>query len=238
MVKTLPQIISLGESAVLVSWGNVINKSINREVHSLPVMLRQLNIKGIIDIIPAYSSVTILFDLPVFLSKYHQLPLHFMQLKLGEIFYLKEETAINDSPVITIPVCYDPGLGNDLEILSSANNIAVEDICKLHCSSSYYVYMLGFLPGFSYMGDVDDRIAFARKEKPVPVKAGSVAIAGKQTGIYPVDSPGGWNVVGYTPLKIFDATRSTPCLLEPGATVEFQPIDIMTYNNLYKESHS
>jgi inhibitor of KinA len=236
MENTLPQIVPLGERAVLVTWGNEINKSINRKVHSISGMLRQLNIKGVVDIIPAYSSITILFDLPVFFSAYQQVPLNIIQLKLGEIFHhMKEEIPPIDSPVISIPVCYDAALGNDLKKLSSENSIAVEDIIQLHSSSTYYVYMLGFLPGFSYLGEVDDRIAFARKDKPVPVKAGSVAIAGKQTGIYPVDSPGGWNVVGFTPIKIFDTSKSNPCLLEPGATIVFRPIDIITFNNIQKQ---
>jgi inhibitor of KinA len=238
MEKILPRIVSLGESALQISWGNVIDKSINSEVHSFSGMLRQLNIKGIIDVIPAYSSVTIIFDLPFFLFSYHELPLHFMQLKLDEIYHWKKDLPAKELPVITIPVCYDPGLGNDLEKLSAENNMATEEIIRLHAASPYYVYMLGFLPGFSYMGEVNDRIAFPRKEKPMPVKAGSVAIAGKQTGIYPVDSPGGWNVVGFTPLKIFDAARSTPCLLEPGATVVFEPIDIVVFNNLQNQMHS
>ncbi len=108
----------------------------------------------------------------------------------------------------------------------------IDEIISLHQSSAYYVYMLGFLPGFSYMGEVDERIAFPRKEKPVAVKAGAVAIAGKQTGIYPVNTPGGWNIVGYTPVNIFDASKQKFCLIEPGATVVFKAIDIETYHSI------
>lgn len=228
----MAQLVSLSESAIEFSWGNRVDAVINRQVHAFAHMIRQLNIPGVIDIIPAYSSVTLIFNLPVFISTHGLLPMDFMQGHQHYFFQLLKELPAHDEKVITIPVCYDPLLGNDLEKLAAANNISVDEIIQLHCSSVYLVYMLGFLPGFTYMGEVDKRIAFARKEKPVPVKAGAVAIAGKQTGIYPVDTPGGWNILGYTPLKIFESGRQPACLLEPGASVQFSPVDSHTFNHL------
>jgi inhibitor of KinA len=125
------------------------------------------------------------------------------------------------SRVVTIPVCYEKEFAPDIEYLAKEKNIPVEEVIRIHISKQYRIYMLGFLPGFPYMGEVDDRIVVPRKPQPVTVAAGSVGIAGKQTGIYPLVSPGGWQIIGRTPLKIFDAEKEAPTLLRAGDTVQF-----------------
>jgi inhibitor of KinA len=139
---------------------------------------------------------------------------------------------------IIIPVCYDQALGNDLEHMAAFHQVAVETIVAVHHQVTYHVYMLGFLPGFAYMGEVNKQIATPRKSAPVPTKAGAVGIAGVQTGIYPLDSPGGWNIVGYTPLKMFDIRMPRPTLLVPGNVVKFMAIDLITYNSMLKDDGS
>ena len=232
MPETLPQTIALGESAVLLNWGNCIDKGINRQVHLLAAALHNQDHSFILDIIPAYCSITIVFDIILFTTAHNNTPVEFISSELLSLSLNDAGENNFSKPVFEIPVCYDPVLGNDLESLSLAHSIDPGEIVSLHLSSSYYVYMLGFLPGFSYMGEVDEKIAFPRKEKPLWVKAGSVGIAGKQTGIYPVDSPGGWHILGHTPIKMFDATKVNPCLLEPGATVNFKAIDIDAFHHL------
>lgn len=232
----VPSLQMIGESCLLMQWGNVIDREVNSRVHTVSKFIFDQNIRGIIDVIPAYSSITVLFDLFSFISHNNKTPFNYFTDFVGETDISAAQSTSNAGNIMQIPVCYDSNLGNDLESLSLRFSIKAEEIIQRHTSSSYYVYMLGFLPGFSYMGEVDDRISFARKEKPVAVKAGAVAIAGKQTGIYPVNSPGGWNIVGYTPLKIFDASQSKPCLIEPGSTVVFNPIDIETYYTIKNNS--
>jgi inhibitor of KinA len=133
---------------------------------------------------------------------------------------------------IEIPVCYDAVLHNNLVDITKVTGLSAAEIIQLHSSRNYYVYMLGFLPGFAYMGEVDERIALPRKPNPVNVTAGSVAIAGKQTGIYPLDSFGGWNVLGHTPVKIFNQFDTEPCFLKAGQEVKFRPIPLKEYRQL------
>lgn len=133
-------------------------------------------------------------------------------------------------PTLEIPVLYD---GDDLDLVAELHQLAREEVIAIHTSRSYHVFMLGFLPGFSYMGTVDDRIATPRKSSPrILVPAGSVGIAGYQTGIYPQSSPGGWQLIGRTPLKIFDAGRSKTCLIDAGDQVKFSPISKTEFEKL------
>jgi inhibitor of KinA len=132
--------------------------------------------------------------------------------------------------VIKIPVCYDEEFATDIYQLSNAKNISPEEIVAIHTAKSYKVYMLGFLPGFVYMGEVDERIATLRKIQPIPIAAGSVGIAGIQTGIYPLASPGGWQIIGRTPLKLFNAGREEPVLLKAGDTIQFYSISKEDFN--------
>jgi inhibitor of KinA len=140
---------------------------------------------------------------------------------------------------IRVPVCYDDAFGPDLAAVATAHGLPVPEVIDLHTSRPYYVYLIGFLPGFAYMGSVDERIATPRRSSPrTMVAAGSVGIAGEQTGIYPFDSPGGWQLLGRTPLRLFDASRSEPALLQPGDEVQFYPIDIAEYNTLQQHGHT
>jgi len=133
---------------------------------------------------------------------------------------------------ISIPVCYAEGFAHDIEFIALEKNISIEKIIQLHTEQLYTVYMIGFLPGFPYMGEVKDSIAVPRKNEPrANVAAGSVGIAGKQTGIYPLESPGGWQIIGRTPLKIFDKEKSDPVLLQPGDEIQFYSISEDEFKN-------
>lgn len=225
----LPQykISPLGDTAIIIDFGNVIDETINKLVHSVFFQLQNDPIPGMIEAIPAYSSLTIFYD--VFLAR------NFMTDKNETVFdwisqrlkkYIATENLETGDPelLIDIPVCYGKENGTDLDFIASQNNISVEEIIHLHSSAIYRVYMLGFLPGFAYMGLVDEKISSPRKQQPAPVEPGSVGIAGRQTGIYPLKSPGGWQIIGRTPLKLFDREKVNPVLFKPGDNVKFHSI--------------
>ena len=176
---------------------------------------------------PAYSSLTIFYDLLILQNKRP------INKSCGEIVLvhvkkiLAEDIKISSfsNRKIKIPVCYSEKYGLDLQDISKATNLPIKEIIKLHTAKKYRVYMIGFLPGFAYMGEVDEQIAMPRKKQPrIDVDAGSVGIAGMQTGIYPLDSPGGWQIIGKTPVKLFDKEKDDPVLLQPGDEIEFYSI--------------
>jgi len=138
--------------------------------------------------------------------------------------------------LIRIPVCYDNEFAIDLPWIAEQKSLTREEIIRLHSSRQYHVYMLGFLPGFSYMGEVDEKIIVRRKPEPQQILAGSVGIAGKQTGIYPLNSPGGWQIIGRTPLKMFNKDNIEPCLLKAGDAVEFYSITSEEFDYIQKNS--
>jgi inhibitor of KinA len=227
------KIFPLGDSAITIDFGNLIDEEINKKVISLFNYLQQQPISGMIEAVPGYSSLTILYDVFAISQKIpdDELVYDWMKRNAEAILSKKIGNDILISNIIHIPVCYDEELGTDLKWMSEQKKISVDEIIQIHCSKKYRVYMLGFLPGFAYMGEVDDKIAAPRKSHPQKIIAGSVGIAGKQTGIYPLNSPGGWQVIGRTPLKLFDANRSEPCLLIAGNEVEFHSITKDEFEN-------
>lgn len=178
--------------------------------------------KGLIECVPAYGSLTVYFSANVSSSE--------VRLLLSDPS-AQVSDAVHGSSLfgkkICIPVCYDPSLGVDLPWVSSHLNLSLEEIISLHTSFSYRVYMIGFIPGFPYMGTLPEQLEVPRKQTPsLKIPMGSVAIAGKQTGIYPAEVPGGWQVIGRTPLRMFDPS-TTPCsFLNAGDRVQFNPITL------------
>lgn len=181
------------------------------------------------DLIPAYDSLLLICKSPGYAQQLQGALLdQTIQVGMAPIVIQQEP--------IKIPICYDTTLGNDLDVMAKQHKISVETIVQVHMQNTYHVYMLGFLPGFAYMGEVDARIATPRKPSPVPTRAGAVGIAGKQTGIYPLNSPGGWNIVGFTPINMFDIQQASPSFLQPGQKVKFSPIDLETYQRMIENS--
>ena len=219
-------IFPLGDSALTIDFGNVISRDINRYVLALFYYFKKKNIYGVVDIVPAYSSVSIYYDVGLVRSS---IPgkTAFEIIKAQAEEGLKEDLEYEPAHQrkISIPVCYSGAFAPDIELIASEKKLSIDKIVELHTEPVYSVYMIGFLPGFPYMGEVNDAIAIARKTEPRRlVAAGSVAIAGKQTGIYPLDSPGGWQIIGRTPLKIFNKDHSEPVLLQPGDEIQFYSI--------------
>ncbi len=225
--STIPyQIFSLGDSAITVDFGNCINETVNEEVIRRFNQLQQHPFPGMIEAVPAYSSLTIHYDMLALRKKVTDGLTIFEWVEQQLLERLKQpvEHSASKERLVRIPVCYEKEFASDIQQLAATKNISVEEVIQTHLSKNYKVYMLGFLPGFTYMGEVDEKIAIPRKPQPVNIIAGSVGIAGKQTGIYPLASPGGWQIIGRTPLKLFDAERDEPTLLRVGDTVQFYPV--------------
>jgi inhibitor of KinA len=234
------QIFPLGDTAITVEFGNCIDEQINQMVIPLFHQWKQRPLPGMTELAPAYSSVTVYFDLLKVkkqagnISAYEWMKQQVEQ-RLGERNLYAQETP---GKPIRIPVCYEKEFAPDIFRLAELNNISSEEVVALHTAKTYRVYMLGFLPGFPYMGMVDKKIAMPRKAQPIAVSAGSVGIAGTQTGIYPFDSPGGWQIIGRTPLKLFDAERDGPVLAQPGDYVQFFSISKKEYEEIQNSSFS
>jgi inhibitor of KinA len=218
------KIFPLGDSAITIDYGNVIDEFINKKVIALFDLFSKKPVPGMIEAVPAYSSITIFYD-PVTIRKTFTEKQTAFEWISGQIeLRLKEDVLIPDttSRLIKIPVCYDPEFGLDIKELAFQKNLSPAEVVEIHTAKTYRVYMLGFVPGFTYMGQVDDRITIPRKSYPrLHVEAGSVGIAGKQTGIYPLQSPGGWQLIGRTPIRLFNMNDDPPALLRAGDTVEF-----------------
>jgi len=227
------KIFPLGDAALVIDFGNLIDESINKLVHAVFYQLQKDPIPGMIEAVPAYSSLTIYYNVLFIRKKIsrHETAFEWISEKVKK--YLSRETIeMEDSgTLIRIPVCYESDYGTDLNFIAMQNKISVEEIIHLHVSTTYRVYMLGFLPGFAYMGMVDEKIATPRKQFPAPVEAGSIGIAGRQTGIYPLNSPGGWQIIGRTPLKLFDKEKNDPTLFKTGDTVQFNSITKDEFEN-------
>jgi len=225
----------LGDHAVTIELGKIIDAGINEKVMSLFRHLQQKKASYIKDIIPAYSSVTVVFDIARLYRKENKFSGDVMIEKVNELLldFKPEKSPVKR--LVQIPVCYDLCFGIDLLEMAHQKQISVEEIIRLHASQIYKVYMIGFLPGFAYMGKVHSSLVTPRKPQPRKrIEAGSVGIAAEQTGIYPFNSPGGWNVIGKTPLELFCHDRTEPVLLQPGDEVQFQPIDLPTFHQLKK----
>lgn len=223
----------LGDSALIVDFGNVIEEELNRKVLSVSNAIKKAAIIGIKDIVPAYSSVTVHFDTVAVLKK-HPYTSAFVTIKdkLDTLLFHSIKDAKEVTRLIRVPVCYAPKYALDLDDIALHTNLTHEEIVQLHTSKIYRVYMIGFLPGFAYMGEVDERIAVPRKQEPrLQIEEGYVGIAGKQTGIYPLTSPGGWQIIGKTPVKLFDKSKEQPVLFAAGDEVEFYSITGDEFDN-------
>lgn len=224
-------IFSLGDAAATIDFGNIIEQTINQEVIRRFYQIKDNPFPGLIDIVPAYSSLTIHYD--ILKVKQHHSGSETAMETVKQLLEAKMKEPCPERTIqkrlINIPVCYEAEFAPDLQQFISAKNIAREDLIALHTQKTYNIFMMGFLPGFAYMGEVDKKIALPRKHQPNIVAAGSVGIAGKQTGIYPLISPGGWHIIGRTPLKLFDAGRTEPILLRAEDTVQFYSISKREY---------
>jgi len=198
-----------GESCIVIEFGDEISPKLNRMVRYMFLLLSQAGVPGVIELIPTYRSLYV---------QYNPLEIRLEELKrrLDEAQQKLDEVDLPPPRVVEFPTVYGGEFGPDLEFVANYNNLTPEEVIEIHTSKDYLVYMLGFTPGFAYLGGVSKRIATPRLETPrLKVPAGTVAIAGEQTGVYPVESPGGWRLLGRTPIRLFDTRREPPAILQP-----------------------
>ncbi|WP_339298963.1 5-oxoprolinase subunit PxpB [Paenibacillus sp. FSL R5-0623] len=213
----------LSETAVIIQCGDQLSDAVQRRVMSVCALLEKSTLPAMIEWVPSYTSVTIFYD--PFISSYPQL----CKILLQQLNQMKE--SVQDKPrTVTIPVCYGGEWGPDLDYVASEHGLTPEDVIAIHTSGDYLVHMIGFAPGFPYLGGLSEQIATPRRATPrIRVEAGTVGIGAKQTGIYPVDTPGGWQCIGRTPLRLFRPDENVPSLLAAGDRVRFEQITMQDY---------
>ena len=228
------QIVSLSDHSLLINFGNRIDAETNDRVLSLHQHLMQDGFEGYVESVPAYASLAVFYDVLKISSKGMASAFDFVKKEL-EILLEKEHAFVTPThDLISIPVCYGGEFGPDIARVAAQHQISEEEVIRLHSSTIYRVYMIGFTPGFAYMGTVADKLITPRKEHPrILVHAGSVGIAGIQTGVYPMDSPGGWQIIGKTFLHLFDKNKPQPCLLKAGDRVQFVAISKNEFDSNY-----
>ena len=215
----------LGDTALLVHVGSAIDEATHRRVRAVYARLASQRFPGVIELVPAYASVAVIYDpqrvaaaAPPSESPYHRL----VALLAAALEDLHENEATTPRTV-EIPVCYGGAYGPDLEEVAHRHRLSPEDVVALHARGTYVVYMIGFAPGFAYLGGLPPELATPRRAEPrTAVPAGSVGIGGSQTGVYPLALPGGWQLIGRTPLRLFDPARPPPSLLDVGDRVRFR----------------
>lgn len=217
---------AFGDSGLRIQFGETISPETNQQIRSFVVLLEQEKIYGILEWIPTYTALSIVYD-PYVIS-YADLEQFVMNLK--------EKMARIDLPkaeVVHIPTCYGGDKGPDLAQVADHNGLTEEEVVKIHSGTNYLIYMMGFTPGFPYLGGMSKKIATPRLTVPRPkIAPGSVGIAGEQTGIYSMETPGGWQIIGRTPLKLYDPDRDPPILLKAGNYIRFHPVSEEEYEDI------
>ncbi len=224
MAEKRPKIFPLGDSALTVEFGNVISEELNQQAISFAAHFDQNNFPGYIESVPAYASASLFYDPVAVRANFPDSPTAFEAVKDLAESALKHTTsdAAIAARLVEIPVHFNADASLDLDLVATTNNVSPDKVIEIFLAKTYRVYMLGFLPGFSYMGEVDERIATPRRDTPrTIVPKGSVGIAGSQTGIYSLESPGGWQIIGRTDVEMFTPNAAEPCYLRPGDEVRF-----------------
>jgi len=208
----------MGDRSLLVELGDDISPAVNQKVQELFSAIDRQRSKGILDLVPSYRSLLMIYD-PLCIS------LDEIKAGIKDIWNNPDQSRLPQPQTVKIPVVYGGEYGPDLQLVAQYHNLTPREVIGFHTRPSYRVYMIGFTPGFPYLGEVLDAIATPRRETPrTLVPKGSVGIAQKQTGIYPVDSPGGWQIIGRTPVKLFDPLGKPPSHLVMGDRVQFHAI--------------
>ncbi|NME99444.1 5-oxoprolinase subunit PxpB [Aneurinibacillus aneurinilyticus] len=235
------KIYPLGDAAAVVELGAEISEAVHRKVKALSMRLEAQPIPGMIEYVPAFTTVTVFYD-PYRVLKEMGAQLSKTGISKGvspyrKVYNILEQMAadIGDEAestvrVIEIPVCYGEEFGPDLEFVANHNGLTPEEVIRIHSSAEYLVYMVGFAPGFPYLGGMPEAIAAPRHPSPrLAIPAGSVGIAGKQTGVYPIETPGGWQIIGRTPIALFVPDSNPPTILASGDRICFRPISRQEY---------
>lgn len=232
----------LGDSALIVQLGEGICPAIHEKVKNLSALLDEHPFEGFVESVPAYTNLTVHYD-PVRVQYAHtndktstsfEKVCFFITELMGQI----GENRVSEDRTIEIPVLYGGEYGPDLDYVAEYHGLSIEEVIQIHTQNDYLVYMIGFAPGFPFMGGLDERLVTPRREKPrLAITPGSVGIGGAQTGVYTLDTPGGWQIIGRTPLDLFLPELSPPTLLQSGDKIRYVPIspeEYATYKELKK----
>jgi len=208
----------MGDRALLVELGDQITPSINEKVRELLLKMDRRPLEGVVELVPSYRSLMVIYDsLRTGLDRLRE--------DILDLHQATDPSLVPEPKTLRVPVVYGGEHGPDLKRVAEFHKISPEEVIRLHTGTTYRVYMIGFTPGYPYLGELPEALATPRRETPrTAVPQGSVAIAQRQTGIYPVQSPGGWHILGWTPIKLFDANQWPPTPLEMGDLVKFFPI--------------
>ncbi len=224
-IKFLPA----GDTALVMEFGDTIEKEINASIANVVENLKKENVDGIVDILPTYRSILINYD-PIKLT-FDELVDILNNLKTGDAGNVSEYVRL-----VEIPTVYGGEYGPDIDFVAKHAGMSKEEVIKIHSGTDYLVYMMGFIPGFTYLGGLDERIATPRLKTPrLKIEPGSVGIASNQTGMYPLESPGGWQLIGRTPLKLYDETVNPPVFIQAGDYIRYVPIDESEYKKIKEE---
>lgn len=220
MISNSEQIrfLACGDSAITVEFSKEMNEETNRKIRFLAAKLNSKSIRGIRESVPTFCSITVYFD-PFVISAGK------IKRKILKIIKSYQEGSAEKKRVFLIPVCYDGEYAPDMKDVCAFTGLSERQVVDIHTSCDYLIYMLGFLPGFPYLGGMDKRIEVPRLDTPrTAIPAGAVGIGGKQTGVYPLASPGGWRLIGRTPVKVYDPERTEPIVYRAGDYIRFYPI--------------
>ena len=213
-----PLFLPAGDQALVVELGDSISPEINRRVHDLTAAIERAEVPGVLELVPTYRSLLVYYD-PM------EIDLQDLQARIGQAQSSRGQSSRQEPQIVSIPTLYGGDHGPDLEFVAENADLPANEVVAIHSGTDYLVYMMGFSPGFPYLGGLSERLTTPRLETPrTEIPAGSVGIAESQTGVYPVASPGGWQLIGRTPLKLFDADREPASLLMAGDHVRFVPI--------------
>lgn len=215
-----------GDTSLTVEFGNEISEAVNTQIRALNIALKNSGVPGIVETVPTYRSLMVHYDPGVILYD----PL---VRRLRELLGRLDQIQIPPSEVLEIPVLYGGEEGPDLAFVAQHSGKTPEEVIRIHTSAEYLIHMLGFTPGFTYLGGMSEEIAAPRLKTPrVKIPAGSVGIAGAQTGVYPIDSPGGWQLIGRTPVHMYDPHRDPPILPQAGQYIRFRAISREEYDRI------
>ncbi len=221
-----PRILPTGDRALTVEFGNEIDEHINARLMGLIRYLSDERIKGIEEFVPSFRAVLIHYN-PAILSY------AVMEKILKKALEIPFQESRHNKRIVKVPVCYDKQFGPDIDDVAKHAGISVEEVIKIHTATPYLVYMLGFQPGFPYLGGLDERIHTPRLETPrIRLEAGSVGIGGGQTGLYPMESPGGWRIIGVTPVRCYNPEREKPIPYMAGDYIKFESISKEEFDDL------
>ena len=222
-----PTISPVGDRAISIDFGQVIDPTINRHIRQTIERIKALQLEGIIELVPTYCALLVEYD--AMLYSYSEI-CNIIEPTLEEGMTNTTNELVT---VAEVPTVYGGEFGPDLSFVASHNHLSEAGVISIHSGTDYLVYMLGFIPGFTYLGGMDPRIATPRLSSPrTLILAGSVGIAGEQTGTYPSDSPGGWQIIGRTPVTMYDMSKAQAALLNAGDYVRYVPIDESEFHRI------